>query len=203
MHLWLARHGLTDWNLTRQFQGQTDTPLNDKGEKQAAALAQRLAGEKLDHIYSSDLQRAYKTAQAVAKFHQCPLEEDPRLRELAFGKCEGLTFKQIQRQYPKALDEWLEIPTENSPPGGESLAQMAARLASLMDHLLYKHDQRSILLVAHGGVIQVLLCLALGLSAASYWQFSISQVSLCELHFYPQGAIIKRINDTCHLGDER
>ncbi|MFC1879109.1 alpha-ribazole phosphatase [Chloroflexota bacterium] len=202
MHLVIARHGLTAWNLTHRFQGQTDIPLNKRGINQAEALGERLANENIAHIYSSDLLRAYRTAQAVAQFQGCPLEKDARLRELNFGEWEGLTYQQIQEDQPQALKEWLEIPTEFSPPGGESLGQLAGRVQDFIDTIQQNHSQQRILLVAHGGAIQVLLCLALGLPAASYWQFSISQASLSELRFYPQGAIIKRLNDTCHLKNE-
>jgi alpha-ribazole phosphatase len=190
---------MTDWNLTHRFQGQSDIPLNETGTNQVKALGEHLAKEEFDHIYSSDLKRAFQTAKSVAKFQKCPLEKEPRLRELNFGQWEGLTYQQIKQRDPKALTDWLEIPTEISPPGGESLAMLTGRVQQVIEDIRRKHNQNRILLVAHGGPIQILLCLALELPNTSYWQFSIKQASLSELQYYPQGAIIKRLNDTCHL----
>ena len=202
MKLIIARHGLTDWNLSGRFQGQTDTSLNQTGSDQALALGKWLANEKLDYIYCSDLQRAHKTALAVAQHQSCPVQKDNRLRELNFGEWEGLTFQQIQKRHPNALKDWLEIPIEAAPPGGETLSQMADRIESILGTIRRKHKNGTVLLVAHGGPIQVLLCLALNIPPICYWQFSISQASISELGIYPQGAILNRMNETCHLRNQ-
>ena len=87
----LVRHGETDWNAQRRYQGQTDVPLNEAGRRQADALAERLAGEEISAVLSSDRQRARQTALAIAAPHGLPVQEEPRMCEIALGDWEGLT----------------------------------------------------------------------------------------------------------------
>ena len=103
----LIRHGETAWNAVRRLQGHIDIPLNAEGERQAAALARALAGEKLDAIVSSDLQRAMQTARAVAAQHNgLALRTDPQLRERAYGVFEGMLYNDIQDEYPADFALW-------------------------------------------------------------------------------------------------
>lgn len=197
--LLLARHGQTDWNETHRFQGQADTPLNETGLAQATALGKRLAGEPIEQIYSSDLQRALITAQAVAGAHDCPITAEPRLREMSFGAWEGLTYQQIESQHPEILQRWQDDMLTVTPPGGENLLEVAERVASAVAEILSAHPGQRVLLVAHGGPLQVLICQAFGLSPAQFWQFYLSPASLSEVRFYPAGPILNALNDTCHL----
>lgn len=199
MRLLLVRHGLTDWNAAGRFQGQADIPLNEEGRKQAQALGCRLAGEKLDIIYTSDLQRALQTAQTISAACSCSVRPDSRLREIAFGDWEGCTYEDICRRWPQASSAWEADPTRVAPPGGENLRQLAERVWSALDELLNNHKGKTVLLTAHGGALQVLLCLALDLPAERYWQFHLSPASLTDLSFYPAGVILNLLNDTCHL----
>jgi 2,3-bisphosphoglycerate-dependent phosphoglycerate mutase len=98
--IFALRHGQTAWNAELRIQGQLDRPLDDTGRWQAARLAQALAGEKLAAIYSSDLQRALATAQALAQTTGAPVITDRRLRERGFGCFEGLTYAEVQRDWP-------------------------------------------------------------------------------------------------------
>jgi alpha-ribazole phosphatase len=196
--LLLVRHGLTDWNAAQRFQGQHDVPLNDIGRHQAAALAERLAGEPLQAIFASDLQRARATAAAIVDRHPCPITIEARLREISFGAWEGLTYAEIAAGHPEVLAAWEKNILENAPPGGETLNQLAGRVQAVLDELLLAQDGETILLVAHGGPLQVLICLALGLPPEKYWQFHLSPGSLSEIAIYPQGGILNLLNDTCH-----
>lgn len=195
----LARHGETDWNAERRYQGIQDIPLNARGMAQAAALAERLAKERVDAIYASDLQRARGTAQAIAAPRGLPVRADPRLREIAFGAWEGLTYDEIQAQYPADLARWLADPEGCPPPGGESLAQLGERVESLMRDIAAEHRHQTVLVVAHGGSLQTLLCLALGLELTGRWRFRLDPASVSEVHLYPEGAIISLLNDCHHL----
>lgn len=196
MNLLLIRHGQTDWNLEQRFQGQSDIPLNETGRKQVQALAERLAAEQFDAIYSSDLQRAAETAKiiCVSQIHR-----DPRLREVHFGDWEGLTYDEIKAKYPEPLAAWEADIFKNAPPKGETLEELSVRVQSMLDELHEKHDDQNILIVAHGGVLQTLICLALKLPPTMYWQFHLSTASLSEVAFYPAGAILNSLNDTSHL----
>jgi alpha-ribazole phosphatase len=197
--LLLVRHGLTDWNAAQRFQGQCDIPLNQAGQRQASALAERLAGESFQAIVTSDLQRAQATTQAIAACQTCPVVIEPRLREIGFGDWEGLTYAEIAICDPSGLVAWEGDILENAPPGGETLKQLAGRVQVALDELLLAHEGETLLLVAHGGPLQVLVCLALGLPPEMYWHFHLSPGSLSEIAVYPQGAIVNLLNDTCHL----
>jgi len=197
--LLLARHGLTDWNVAHRFQGQHDVPLNAIGRGQVAALAERLAGETIQAIYTSNLQRAQATAAAIATRHTCPHIVEPRLSEISFGAWEGLTYAEITARDPVILTAWEQNILENAPPGGETLTQLATRVQALLDDLVPTHSGQTLLLVSHGGPLQVLICLTLGLPPEKYWQFHLSPCSLSEIAIYPQGGILNLLNDTSYL----
>jgi len=145
------------------------------------------------------LQRAQATAQAIAACQTCPVVIEPRLREIGFGDWEGLTYAEIAICDPSGLAAWEEDILENAPPGGETLNQLAGRVQAALDELLLAHEGETLLLVAHGGPLQVLVCLVLGLPPEMYWHFHLSPGSLSEIAVYPQGAIVNLLNDTCHL----
>ena len=106
MRLLLARHAPTDWNTKGRFQGHEDIALGATGRRQAALLAERLAGERIDEIHTSDLRRAWETARAVADARRLPLHSDSRLRELHVGSWQGLTYDEVRQAYPEALAAW-------------------------------------------------------------------------------------------------
>jgi alpha-ribazole phosphatase len=202
MRLLLVRHGITDWNAAGRFQGQADPGLNEIGQRQAAAIGERLSGETLASIYASDLRRAWQTAQAIAAFHDLDITPEPCLREVHFGEWEGLTYAEIQQRHSQELAAWQANLLRFAPPGGESLARLAARVEIALERI--QRDQanqaeRTILLVSHGGPLQALLCLALGLTPQKYWQFHLAPASLSKVSLYPEGAIVNLLNDTCHL----
>jgi alpha-ribazole phosphatase len=200
MKLLLIRHGQTDWNLAQRFQGQSDIPLNETGRKQANALAQRLSAKHFDFVYSSDLQRATETANIIRRSgFQPDAFPDTRLREVHFGDWEGLTYDEIKEKHPDSLAAWEKDIYKNAPPNGETLEQLAIRVQSMLDELCAKHNDQTVLIVAHGGVLQTLICLALKLLPTMYWQFHLSTASLSEVAFYPAGAILNSLNDTSHL----
>jgi alpha-ribazole phosphatase len=200
LKLLLVRHGLTDWNNDGRFQGQTDVPLNPSGEQQAQALGRRLAKEPLDVIFTSDLARAVDTARAISAGHTCPVVIDPRLREIRFGKWEGQTYAEIARSDPETLHTWETRDPQASGPGGETLNELAKRVQSFLDDLITKDARKTGLIVAHGGMLTVMLCLLLGLPPNRYWQFHLSQASVTEVRFPSSGGVVLyHLNDTCHL----
>jgi alpha-ribazole phosphatase len=199
LRLLLVRHGLTDWNVKKRFQGQTNIPLNKTGIRQAQALGDRIAGESIDHIYASDLDRARQTARFISQHHSCPLEFNPALRELHFGDWEGLTYQQIQDRDPDILKAWNLDLYENGPPAGESLRTLIARISTFLDIIFNAHNDETVLLVTHGGCLQVLCCLALDLPPQQYWQFRLSPASLSEIRYFSAGATINSLNNTNHL----
>lgn len=196
----ITRHGETDWNLAHRFQGQSDVPLNARGRQQADQLAARLASEHFDAIYTSDLSRAWDTAQAIATHHTCPLIAEPRLREGDFGEWEGCTFEELEARDPARVKAWMEDVGHFTPPGGETLHDVAGRVAAAYADIAQKHtDDESILIAAHGGSLQMLIRHLLNLPVNQFWQFQLSHCSISKIAVYPEGAIINLFNDTCHL----
>jgi probable phosphoglycerate mutase len=127
-HLFLVRHGETDWNLAGRWQGQTDVPLNEAGRAQARALAARMHAEGIVTVAASDLLRARTTAEIVAA--ELGLEVrvvDHRLREQSFGAFEGLTARECAERFPEAWARYL-ADWRSTPPGGESGAEVLARV---------------------------------------------------------------------------
>lgn len=167
------RHGETAWNALGRIQGHTDIGLNDNGHAQAQQVAQALGGEALDAIYSSDLQRAWQTAQAIAAVTAAPLHAEPGLRERCFGSFEGSSFAQIAQQQPQAAELWRKRDVQFAPPdGGESLLQLHERIAAAVQRVAAAHIGGHIALVAHGGVLDMLYRLATRqhLQAPRTWQ---------------------------------
>ena len=167
------RHGETAWNALGRIQGHTDIGLNDNGHAQAQQVAQALGGEALDAIYSSDLQRAWQTAQAIAAVTAAPLHAEPGLRERCFGSFEGSSFAQIAHQQPQAAELWRKRDVQFAPPdGGESLLQLQERIAAAVQRVAAAHIGGHIALVAHGGVLDMLYRLATRqhLQAPRTWQ---------------------------------
>jgi probable phosphoglycerate mutase len=199
VRLLLIRHAATAWTVQGCFQGQTDVPLSCHGRRQAAALAQRLGSETLHRLYASDLQRAWETAQAIAAPHALHVHAESGWREMAFGRWEGLTYAEVQQRDAQNLAAWERDQLHNAPPGGETLLHMTERVRAAYVSMLAASQDKTVGLVAHGGTLQLLLCLALGLPPLAYWQFAVSPASLSELWVYEQGAILTRLNDTHHL----
>lgn len=198
LHLILVRHGETEWNAQRRYQGQTDVPLSELGRRQAELVAERLAGQKIDVIYASDLKRAWETAQPFAKQSGLQVVADPRLRELKFGILEGLTFDEAQEHHPEMIAAWLED-FSNTPDGGESIEAFQARLVSLLNDLKQKYDEQVVLLVAHGGPLSEILRIILELSREKRWYLEIENASVSEVSIAEDYIALKRLNDTCHL----
>lgn len=199
VRLLLVRHAATAWTAQGRFQGQTNVPLSPHGYRQVADLAQRLKTETIHTLYASDLQRAWETARAIAAPHALAVQSEPRLREMAFGLWEGLTYAEIQQRDALGLAAWERDPLHRAPPEGETLLQMTVRLRAAYTHMVSTSQDKTVGLVAHGGPLQVLLCLGLGLSPQAYWQFAMAPASVSELCIYAQGAILTSLNDTHHL----
>ena len=198
LHLILVRHGETEWNAQRRYQGQSDTLLSELGRRQAELVAERLTGGKIDAVYASDLKRAWETAQIIVAKSGLQVISEPRLRELKFGVLEGLTFDEAQEQYPEMINAWLE--DFNRPPeGGETIEVFNARIVSLLDDLKHKHEEQVVLLAGHGGSLSEILRVVLGLSREKRWYLEMENASLSEVLIAGDFVSLKRLNDTCHL----
>ena len=160
--LWLVRHGQTDWNSEGRWQGHADIPLNPTGLEQARSLASKLAesGCIFQAIYSSDLKRAYQTAQEIGNSLHLTLYKDRRLREISKGEWEGMLVTQVTELSNAAMRQRQDNPLYSRAPGGESLVELAARLSQAADEIVRSQSVGPVLVVTHGLALAALLCLA-------------------------------------------
>lgn len=158
--IWLVRHGATDWNLQGRYQGQADIPLNSVGLEQARAMADKLATENIVAIYSSSLQRARQTAQALADRVGLPVHTDPRLQEVSLGKWEGQLFTDIHQRFPELIAERRANPIYFRPPDGETVAEVVERAVAAVNEIASAHPEGPVVIVSHGLTLATLICLA-------------------------------------------
>lgn len=186
----VARHGETDWNTQSRIQGHLDTPLSDKGLEQAHALAQRLCSESLAAVYASDLARASRTAQAVSVACGLELRLDPRLRERRFGLFEGATYAEAQVNWPDEWALWAQRQPWHAVPGGESTLQVRDRVVSCLSEIVVRHAGQRVLVVSHGGVIDILYRLAQGVAWEAPREHKIpnAAVNVLSAQWHPEGS---------------
>ena len=194
-----VRHGETAWNVDARIQGHLDVPLNGTGQWQSRQLAHALAHEPIAAIYASDLQRAHATAQAVADATGAPLVADPGLRERSFGALQGRTFAQIEAEMPEQALRWRKRDPDFAPEGGESLTALRERIAATTHRLAAQHMGGLVLLVAHGGVLDVLYRLATGQALQAPRTWLLTNAAINRLLWTPQGLSLVGWADTQHL----
>ena len=194
-----VRHGETAWNVDTRIQGHLDIALNDTGRWQALQVAKALAAEPLAAIYASDLQRAHATGLAIAQASGAPLVPEPGLRERSFGTLEGRTFAEIETELPEQARRWRQRDPHFAPAGGETLVQLRERIAATTHRLAARHTGGLVVLVAHGGVLDVLYRLATGqeLQAPRTWQ--LANAAINRLLWTPEGLTLVGWADTQHL----
>lgn len=197
------RHGQTAWNAQQRIQGQLDVPLDDTGRWQAARLAQALAGEGIAAIYSSDLQRALATAQALAGATGLPVQARASLRERGFGRFEGATHAEIEQRWPEDAARWRRRESGYGPGGGEALADFYARSVAALSQLAARHPGQAIAVVAHGGVLDCLhrAAMRVALDAPRTWQ--LGNASINRLLYTGEGWTVVGWNDAAHLEGRR
>jgi len=194
------RHGETAWNVDTRIQGQLDIPLNDTGRWQASRLAAAVAHEGISAIYSSDLLRAYQTAQAVGHALGLPIHTEVALRERGFGAFEGHTYKEIEARWPEQSERWRKRDLDFQPGDtGESLTTFYARCVGVATRLAAAHPGETIALVAHGGVMDCFYRAAsrVDLQAPRSWQ--LGNASINRLLYTPEGFSLVGWSDTHHL----
>lgn len=197
IHLLLLRHGQTEWNNQSRYQGQTDISLNEAGRDQAESAAPRMSAYSIDAVYASDLKRAWETAEIVSRGTGLEVRPDPRLREMSFGVFEGLTFDEINEQWPNELSAWI-TDRSNTPPEGEPKDQFVGRLKEFLADIEANHQDEVVLIVSHGGPLKAIIRLLLGLNGSARWTFKLSNCSLTEIMLY-EPPLLVRLNDRGHF----
>jgi 2,3-bisphosphoglycerate-dependent phosphoglycerate mutase len=201
--IFALRHGQTAWNAEQRLQGHIDIPLDDTGRWQAERLAQALAGEELAAIYSSDLQRALATAQALAAATGAPITTDPQLRERGFGRFEGHVYADITRQWPDEAERWRRREPGFQPGGGEALVDFYRRCVTAVSAWAGRHPGQAIAVVAHGGVLDCLYRAATGADLAAPRSWRLGNAAVNRL-LYAEGRVtLVGWGDEAHLLQER
>jgi probable phosphoglycerate mutase len=163
----LVRHGETEWNRELRFQGQVDVPLNATGHEQAQRVANWLASDPLDRVISSDLARARQTAQPLASLLTRRGVPEPTthagLREQSFGIVDGMRVDEIKRQYPAAWNDWIEFRADYAFDDGESTRQFHTRVTAALRDLVQAYAGQTVVVVTHGGVLDMVWRSARGL----------------------------------------
>lgn len=149
------RHGETDWNVQTRIQGSSDIPLNETGRWQAQQVGLALADTRIDEVHSSDLGRALDTARAIAQHHGLQPVTHEALRERHFGHFEALTWREIETQWPEDHKLWKARDPNWSPRGGESLTAFNRRVMQASNALAQQQLGKTVVWVAHGGVLDI------------------------------------------------
>lgn len=197
--LLLVRHGETELQSSLRYWGKTDVALGPSGWQQAEQLRDRLAMEKIDYIYSSELKRAVDTANIIAARHNLKVMTCPELREVDFGELEGLEFNEIHNQFPEVEQMWLTRNPSLVYPDGESLIEFENRVSKFETRLKNHRADETILVAAHAGVLRTLICQLLGLEMKNRWSLRVDLASLSIIETYPENNILCLLNDVSHL----
>lgn len=197
--LFLVRHGDTELNSRERYWGHSDVKLGAAGLKQAEKLRDRLVTEKIDAIYSSDLERASLTAKIIASKHQLDVITCAELQEINFGKVEGLTFDEIIRLYPELTELWTSWSRQLKFPDGESVDELNCRVSKFLGRLEKHAPDETILIVAHAGPLRLLVCHLLGIEPQRWREIRLKLASLSIVETSPEGTVLSLLNDVSHL----
>ncbi len=197
--LLIVRHGETPWNAEGRLQGHADIDLSEKGRQQAREVAKRLADTPIDATYSSDLARAWHTAQIMLDQRDVPLNSTVGLRERYYGVFEGLTVEERQAQYPDEFAASLVKDLEFAPPGGENARGTLERMTGVIGEIKERHLNETVLIVGHGGSLRSAIIALMELPPEATWRFVMANCSLTVIDTYPDNAVLGLYNDTSHL----
>jgi len=169
MLLYLVRHGETPLTIEDRYTGSNDPPLLPESIEKARDLARYLRDRRIERVYTSPLERARRTALVLAEsLHPSPpVEVDPRLREIHYGKWEGYTRKEILDQDPHAFDLWDRDPFSTAPPEGEPVRSVVERIRAFWEETFLRSGD-AILIASHRTVLRLFLCMLLGIPLSEY-----------------------------------
>lgn len=202
MLIFLVRHGLTDWNIEKRFQGTLDIPLNHDGVFQAQTAALRCKELKLERIYHSTLARAAQTAQIIADASGTPLIPNSGFNEVSLGVFQGLNHPQAREKYPEAYERYFADRIHAAPPEGESLYQVQQRALKALGNV--EQDAAGcarIAVVSHGALLKSLLAAIAGIPLEQFANFDVSNGSISVVESSPGSRRLITLNSMAHFGD--
>lgn len=204
LQVYLVRHGETVWNAARRIQGQSDSPLTEKGEQQAHQVGERVKALGITHVIASDLGRTKRTAEIIADACGCTVTLDARLRELNMGVLEQRAIDSLTAE-EESWRQALVNGTENGRiPQGETMAEMAVRMHEALNACLDLPAGSRPLLVSHGMALGVLVSTILGLPAHAERRLrlrncSLSRVDHQQSAWLASGWVVEMAGDISHL----
>ena len=199
-HLYLIRHGQTEGNVKHLLIGSTDMPLDDLGMRQAAQIGNRMSTIRLDAVVSSPLRRASTTAGEIARHQRLELTIDPRLVEIHFGHCEGLTISEAVARYPELMTVGADPLDEHFAwPGGDIRSQFHANVLATFTEIALAWPDSHVAVVCHGGVIGSLIAQLDGGSPNDIAAYPVANCSITHLEVHAEGTTAHLMNDYSHL----
>ena len=197
----LVRHGETDWNAEGRLQGHTDIDLNQQGEAQAAqmAMAIKAINLKFDVLYTSDLKRAAKTAGAIEKLFNTKAIVNSSLRERHLGVLQGIRTDEAPQREPELWKSHISRDIHQDLRGGESIEKFAQRIRTALEAIRQAHASKTILLVSHGGVLDMMYRLASNQPLEAKKAVSVPNASLNWISNDGNDWKVDRWADTSHL----
>lgn len=197
--VYLIRHGQTEWNQQEIFRGQADVPLDETGQLEARALADRLRETGITAIFCSPLLRAEKTAEIIAAGLGIAAVRVPELTDIDCGGWQGLTLQEVKSQYITAYQTWLTEPDKFTFPKGENLARVRDRVMPVLFKLTQDFDNQAIAIVAHRVINKVIICTLLDLPNSKFWSLKQDTAALNLFDISSTSVHLIFLNDTCHL----
>ena len=198
--LYLIRHGETEGSEDRRYKGTIDVPLSENGIGQIMKTAEFIertlnsAGASMSAVYCSNLVRASKSAGIIAAHLGLVPVVDPDLRERDFGLWEGMSFDEIDEQYPEDFRAWAKDPLRFCPMGGESTNEVKERVIGALKNILDRHEGETIAVVGHGGVNRVALCQFMGMPLENIFRLEQEFACVNIVEFHDSYPVVKLLN---------
>jgi 2,3-bisphosphoglycerate-dependent phosphoglycerate mutase/probable phosphoglycerate mutase len=193
--IWLVRHGQTELNKARRYQGATNSPLTAFGQLQAEALAHRLRRIPFRVAVVSTALQARLTAETILGDRDAQFVDDPRWAETNHGRWEGLTYAEVRARFPREASARFADALNGRPTGGESLADVMARVAAGWADLLRRNPGGRVLVATHATPIQLVLCAIGGLVPSQHWRWRVDLGSVTAIDIYGGGPIVRMVNE--------
>ena len=201
--IYIVRHGQTEWNLLGKTQGHGNSDLTPKGIEQAELLADSMTKYPIDYIYSSDLGRAYQTAEIIGNKLNIEVERTEALREMNFGTWEGRIIKDIIEEDPELYKMWRNEPHIAKIPQGETLSQIKERTDAFIKEINEKYDGKHIVLVTHSLCARIMLLSFLDSDVKNIYRINQANTALNIIELRDYGPVVMKMNDTTHIINDK
>lgn len=187
--LYILRHGQTEWNRdNNRYCGCSDIGLSEEGHRQAENVSRWIEKLHVDYVYSSPMIRAAETAAYIAARHQIEVQMEAGIREIDYGKWEGLTLDEIQTAYPDNWSKWFENPgNTRAGTNGESASQVFFRFERTIRELCDRHKGANVVIVSHSAASRMFLSGVLGMPMQAYRTLTLHNTGVCVLDVLKEG----------------